>query len=136
MKRSATLVGVAVGVGLLAACGPSVELPEPEVLAVRLDSIASTAPDEYADGKRSYEMWCAVCHGPAAGGSTTGPPLVHPVYRPAHHADAAFYIGIRNGVVQHHFRFGPMPALPGVSDEEAREVVAYVRWLQRSMGIE
>ena len=74
--------------------------------------------------------------GPAGDGTTQGPPLVHIIYEPNHHADVAFLLAARNGVQAHHWRFGDMPPVPGVTDEIVLEIVGYIRWLQRQVGIE
>ncbi len=86
-------------------------------------------------GRAVFEAECAACHGATAGGSDRGPPLVHPIYRPAHHADLAFASAIRFGVRQHHWYFGDMPPRPGVADGDIPAVIAYVRELQRANGI-
>jgi hypothetical protein len=61
---------------------------------------------------------------------------VHIIYEPNHHADAAFILAARNGVRAHHWRFGDMAPVPGVTDEMVLEIVGYIRWLQRQVGIE
>lgn len=90
---------------------------------------------ELAAGRAVYERFCIGCHGPEAAGTPQGPPLVHRVYEPRHHADYAFVLAIRQGVRAHHWRFGDMPPVEGISDEETRLVIAYVRHLQRQAGI-
>lgn len=92
-------------------------------------------PAEHRNGERAYVANCAGCHGVAGRGSEKGPPLVHRVYEPGHHADAAFLLAVRSGVVAHHWRFGDMPPQPHVTNEETGRIVAYVRWLQREAGI-
>ncbi|MCH7932694.1 MAG: cytochrome c [Gemmatimonadetes bacterium] len=89
-----------------------------------------------AQGKELFAQNCSVCHGPAGDGTTQGPPLVHIIYEPNHHADAAFILAARNGVRAHHWRFGDMAPLPDVTDEMVLEIVGYIRWLQRQVGIE
>jgi mono/diheme cytochrome c family protein len=93
-------------------------------------------PDDLASGRTLFDANCLVCHGPAALGTRQGPPLVHPVYEPAHHADAAFTLAVRRGVRAHHWRFGDMPSLPHVTPEQTGEITRYVRFLQRRVGIE
>ena len=122
------------------ACKPEPEpqsAPAPvDEIQVVLRGIAATSPPEVAQGKTLFEQNCSVCHGPAGDGTTLGPPLVHIIYEPNHHADAAFILAARNGVRAHHWRFGDMPPLPGVTDEMVQEIVGYIRWLQRQVGIE
>lgn len=86
-------------------------------------------------GQAAYDLHCAACHGPSAAGTPSGPPLVHPVYRSAHHADTAFALAVRRGVRAHHWRHGDMPPLPHVGDGEVRDITRYVRELQRANGI-
>ena len=135
----------AVGAALLfsvtgAACTPEPEpqsAPAPvDEIQVVLRGIAATSQPEVAEGKALFEQNCGVCHGPAGDGTTTGPPLVHIIYEPNHHADAAFILAARNGVRAHHWRFGDMPPLPAVTDSMVMEIVGYIRWLQRQVGIE
>jgi hypothetical protein len=65
-------------------------------------------------------MNCAVCHGPAATGSMQGPPLVHEIYEPGHHPDELFVRAVMEGVAQHHWDFGPMPRIGGLSEATSR----------------
>lgn len=83
-----------------------------------------------------FEANCAECHGAEGVGTDLGPPLVHIYYEPGHHPDAAFFAAVKNGAVPHHWDFGPMPAVPGLSDEEIGQIVGHVRGLQRDAGIE
>ena len=68
-------------------------------------------------------------------GTAQGPPLVHRVYEPGHHPDAAFYRAVEFGVMSHHWEFGNMAPVPGVSKADVAKIVAYVRELQRADGI-
>lgn len=88
------------------------------------------------EGERLFKANCAACHGLEAAGTQSGPPLVHPYYAPGHHNDAAFRRAARDGVPQHHWFFGDMPPVAGVSDEEIERIIAYVREIQRANGIE
>ena len=88
-------------------------------------------------GQVAFEAKCALCHGAnAAGQDGVAPPLVHKIYEPSHHGDAAFLLAAKNGVRAHHWRFGNMPAVDGVTDGDVKMIVAYVRELQRANGIE
>lgn len=93
-------------------------------------------PPEHRAGEAAYEATCAACHGRQGAGTTTGPPLAHKVYEPSHHGDAAFRLAVRQGVVAHHWRFGNMPPQPQVSEAEVTQVIGYVRWVQRQVGID
>ena len=110
--------------------------PPTDERQVVLRGIAATSPPEMAQGKTLFEQNCSVCHGPAGDGTVQGPPLVDIIYEPNHHADAAFVLAARNGVRAHHWRFGDMPPLPAVTDSMVMEIVGYIRWLQRQVGIE
>ena len=86
-------------------------------------------------GKQSYDKNCAICHGNYGDGSKTGPPLVHNFYNPGHHSDKAFYRAIKKGVKAHHWGFGDMPPVPTIQQDEAKNIVYFIRILQRSFGI-
>ena len=86
-------------------------------------------------GQRAYDANCAKCHGANGAGTDKGPPFLDAVYNPGHHADEAFMRAVRNGVRQHHWSFGDMPAQPTVTETEIRQIVRYVRELQQANGI-
>lgn len=86
-------------------------------------------------GQKEFETNCASCHGIDAAGSKQGPPLVHDIYNPGHHADEAFYRAAKNGVPRHHWMFGDMPAQPQMNRLSMQAVVQYVRELQQANGI-
>ena len=88
-----------------------------------------------AQGKRLFEKHCASCHGLDLKGSDKGPPFLHPVYEPSHHSDAAFQMAVKNGSRAHHWRFGDMPPVAGVSPDDVAHITAYVRQVQRQNGI-
>ena len=94
-----------------------------------------TVPFRYALGMGKFEGKCAECHGEWAQGTAQGPPLRHPYYLPGHHPDAAFYRAIRTGTTQHHWNFGDMPAVEGVTQKEAQQIIEYVRWMQQNLGM-
>lgn len=87
-------------------------------------------------GKRAFDAKCAACHGAnAAGQNGVAPPLVHRTYEPGHHSDMAFFMAAQNGVRAHHWPFGNMPPVKGVTRADIQTIVAYVRELQRANGI-
>ena len=92
-------------------------------------------PAEFQAGKQRFDANCAACHGSAALGTAQGPPLVHIYYEPDHHADAAFMMAVGQGVQQHHWNFGDMPAIAGLGPAEVEQIIAYIRWLQREAGV-
>lgn len=103
--------------------GRSVEVVVPELTGVA------------ARGRLAFEEHCASCHGANAGGTQQGPPLVHPIYHPGHHADGAFFLAAKSGVRQHHWNFGNMPPQPQVADDQIAAIIRYVRELQAANGI-
>ena len=92
-------------------------------------------PEQFRQGARLFDAQCATCHGTHAVGSDRGPPLVHRTYEPSHHADEAFQRAVTFGVQAHHWNFGSMQPVEGVSRADVAEITDYVRWLQRQAGI-
>ncbi|MBB3710756.1 mono/diheme cytochrome c family protein [Limimaricola variabilis] len=93
--------------------------------------------DQVQMGKRAFDSVCADCHGAnAAGKNGVAPPLVHKTYEPSHHGDYAFLAAVQNGVRSHHWDFGDMPPIEGLTEADVANVVAYVRALQRENGID
>lgn len=88
-------------------------------------------------GQQYFRATCARCHGPNAGGlEGNGPPLVHPYYRPGHHSDAAIMLAVRRGVRSHHWRYGNMPVIEGITDGEITDIIAFIRAVQQANGIQ
>ena len=96
--------------------------------------VPSLSPEAQA-GNRAFDKYCAECHGKNAAGTDKGPTFMHRVYHPGHHADRAFPLAVRGGVKRHHWRFGDMKPVPGVSDNEIPAIIRYVRELQKANGI-
>lgn len=86
-------------------------------------------------GKVLFEANCAKCHGQQGMGTDHGPPFINDIYNPGHHPDEAFLFAARNGVRSHHWPYGNMPPVEGVSDDDVRAIVRYVRELQEANGI-
>ena len=86
-------------------------------------------------GKSLYRSYCSGCHGADVTGSHRGPPLLHKVYEPSHHADYSFYMAASKGVKAHHWKFGNMPPVSGASPEDVGHIIAFVRSEQRKVGI-
>lgn len=86
-------------------------------------------------GQKAFDESCASCHGVSGSGTDQGPPLIHDIYNPGHHADSAFYAAANRGVRQHHWRFGNMPAQTQVSSSRMAAIIRYIRELQRANGI-
>ncbi len=96
---------------------------------------AAPAPVELQGGEQKFVAKCLPCHGAGGVGTKQGPPLVHRIYEPNHHGDAAFQRAAANGVKAHHWEFGDMPKVDGVTPEEVDQIVKYIRWLQKQAGI-
>lgn len=54
---------------------------------------------------------------------------------PGHHADPAFFLAVRRGARTHHWNFGDMPPVQGLSDPQIEAIVSFVRERQRATGI-
>lgn len=96
---------------------------------------AAEVPTEHADGKRLFDTYCARCHGVHAAGTGRGPSFLSKIYEPSHHGDEAFVLAAKRGVSAHHWGFGNMPPIPGISDDDVTKIIGYVRWAQRVAGI-
>lgn len=102
------------------------------VKVVLPDALSSNA----SVGKRAFDAKCAACHGEdAAGQDGIAPPLIHKIYEPNHHGDESFQIAAANGVRAHHWTFGNMPPVEGITRGDVTMIVAYIRELQRANGI-
>lgn len=87
-------------------------------------------------GLTAFNAKCADCHGVnGAGRAGIAPPLVHKIYEPSHHGDQSFELAVRNGVRAHHWPFGNMPPVEGLTGADIGAIVAYVRVMQRENGI-
>lgn len=93
------------------------------------------APEEYRAGEERFNALCARCHGLVGRGTNMGPPLVHKIYEPSHHADFAFMRAAMQGVRAHHWKFGNMPKISDATPDDVAQIIPYVRWLQRQAGI-
>lgn len=98
-------------------------LPEPDFVA------------NIEQGGKLFQANCATCHGVNIAGSKQGPPLVHKLYRPGHHADLTIHWAVKDGVKQHHWHFGDMPPVPGLSPNDVGHIISYIRSEQRLSDI-
>ncbi|MEZ5219756.1 MAG: c-type cytochrome [Ilumatobacteraceae bacterium] len=87
-------------------------------------------------GAEVYQQGCASCHGADLRGTDKGPSHLSIVYEPNHHSDDSFRSAIANGAPQHHWPFGDMPAVEGLSAEEVEAVIAFIRSEQQRLGFE
>jgi mono/diheme cytochrome c family protein len=86
-------------------------------------------------GKPLYEEHCAACHGADMKGTDEGPPFLHRIYEPSHHSDAAFQLAVASGVHAHHWEFGDMEPIPDITPDDVAHITAYIRMMQRRVGI-
>lgn len=102
--------------------------------------VAVTLPETLGEkertGEAAYEAACSACHGAnGQGRRDIAPPFIHKIYEPSHHGDMAFVLAAKNGVRAHHWNFGNMPPVEGVTKADILNVVAYIRRLQQENGI-
>lgn len=88
-------------------------------------------PFRYAKGQVLFEQKCSSCHGESMTGSDKGPPLLHSFYKPSHHNDASFYRAGLKGVKAHHWNFGDMPPVPGMTERKMKNIISYIRYYQQ-----
>ncbi len=87
-------------------------------------------------GETAFNVKCAACHGDnGAGRDGIAPPLIHKIYEPSHHGDMSFQLAAMNGVRAHHWPFGNMPSVEGITLSDITNITAYVRAIQRANGI-
>ena len=140
MRPQYPLAAVALAGGLALAYWPSdsknVDKPAPESTALVDVTLPESLSSNAIIGQRGFEAKCAACHGlNAAGNSQAGPPLIHKIYEPGHHGDASFQRAAAVGVLPHHWKFGDMPPIQGVTPAEVKTILAYIRELQRANNI-
>jgi mono/diheme cytochrome c family protein len=136
-------LGAAVVIGGLAA--PRMGAPEDPPATAQAPAqggamVDVAMPDELSEtariGRRVFAAKCAACHGAHGGGVRgKGPPLIHEIYESSHHGDRAFLLAARNGVRAHHWTFGSMPPVEGVTDADVKAATAYIREIQQENGI-
>lgn len=105
------------------------------VLADESEANQPSVPFKFAVGKNKYQEFCSGCHGKWMEGTKQGPPLLHAYYKPSHHGDAAFYRAALSGVRAHHWKFGNMPPVPGITSKEMDSIVPFIRWYQQAKGL-
>jgi len=86
-------------------------------------------------GEAAFNATCAQCHGENGAGTDQGPPLVHDIYNPGHHADEAIRRAVSLGVRRHHWPYGDMPRQEHVKPSEIEAIIVYIRELQAANGI-
>ena len=129
MRTTVTVAGVVLALTfVLSACGGD------DPVAAPPESVVPLAAD--ADGASVYQARCASCHGEDLRGTDKGPSQLSIVYEPNHHGDESYRSAIRNGVTQHHWGFGNMPAVEDITDDQIERVITYIRTQQQELGFE
>ena len=135
----AALAIVAAGVYWINASGEQAE-PAAQSTSTGIAMVDLVLPESLSPtaqiGKTAFLAKCAACHGAnAAGQQGVAPPLVHIIYEPSHHGDESFQRAAALGVRAHHWKFGDMPPVEGLTRGDVKTIVAYIRELQRNNGI-
>ncbi len=91
-------------------------------------------PQLVAEGEPLYQAACAACHGSDLRGTAVGPPHLSVIYNPEHHGDGAFAVAAVNGVKAHHYGFGNMPPIAGLTEGDFVRILAFIRETQRTEG--
>ncbi len=123
-RSLAPLVAILIGALILSACASDDQRTVPE------------GPFDGTTGATLYAQACATCHGTDLKGTDQGPPFLNQIYEPGHHPDVAFLAAALAGVRSHHWDFGNMPPIEGITEEQALAIVEYVRSEQRAAGIQ
>lgn len=124
------IVGAFIG-GIALAAQKFMEEPQFTTVQVTVPTLSTIAQN----GSKVYERACAECHGQNASGGPKGPPLIHKIYEPNHHGDQAFAGAILYGAKQHHWPYGNMEPVKGVSNQEIGFLIRYIREVQKANGI-
>lgn len=123
-----------VGTVLIAAMSIQAVLMAPKLVADdrpnHVDVIVDGLSDKALTGQRMFNQTCASCHGLNAGGSESGPPLIHSIYNAGHHSNKAFYRAVTQGSRQHHWSFGDMPPQTTVGFTQMTFILAFIREAQ------
>lgn len=121
MKIPTLLAGMAIVTGCTAASETTIPVQNPDLVA---------------EGEQLYAASCAECHGADLRGTDKGPSLLSEVYEPGHHGDGAFLVAVTAGVRPHHWDFGAMPPIEGLSAQDIEAIVAFGREQQRIQGFD
>lgn len=132
LSKYGVLLGAIVIAGAIVVWQSHPGTQPPSTVPVTVPSLSADA----RQGQALFEANCTGCHGANAAGTSSGPPLIHKIYEPSHHADITFTMAVKQGVRAHHWRFGNMPPVPGVDDAQITLITRYVREVQRANGIQ
>ena len=140
LRRNAVLAAGAMALILLMAIGCGEESPQQYDTTesddnVQVSMVRPVLSDAALAGEDLFNANCSLCHGVNAAGTHQGPPLIHKIYEPGHHSDFSIRNAVRRGVRQHHWQFGDMPPVAGISADDEEKIICYVREMQRANGI-
>jgi len=93
-------------------------------------------PTLVAEGEVLYQSSCSVCHGSDLRGTAIGPSHLSVIYNPDHHGDGSFAAAVVTGVSAHHWNFGDMPPVVGITEADFNRIMAFIRENQRVEGFE
>ena len=139
MKSVTAFSALAVAFGLACALWLSVNNSTDDIIIETVSTnvlLPDTLSENAQIGKLAFEAKCTSCHGMnAAGRDGVAPPLVHIIYESNHHGDESFQRAVAMGVQAHHWSFGNMPAVEGLTRGDVKMIIKYIRELQRENGI-
>ena len=139
MKSVIAFSALAVIFGLASALWLSVNNSADDIIIKNVPTnvlLPDTLSQNAQIGKLAFEAKCTSCHGTnAAGRDGVAPPLVHIIYESNHHGDESFQRAVAMGVQAHHWSFGSMPAVEGLTRGDVMMIIKYIRELQRENGI-
>lgn len=110
--------------------------PAPATSTAAPSPTSTAAALAVPDGAAVYQQYCAECHGVDLRGTDKGPSQLSIVYEPNHHGDFAYRVAIREGTREHHWWFGDMPPVEGITDLEIEKVISFIRAEQQRLGFE
>lgn len=131
MKQTGKLVRCALLAAAVVAVAGSTTAQELKPEDVRLPEMTP----ELSRGELNYGLRCGSCHGKNLVGTDKGPPFLHPVYHKGHHGDKSFYIASKQGAKAHHWNFGDMKPVDGITDAQIASILAYIRAVQAANGL-
>ena len=139
MKSVTAFSALAVAFGLAFALWLSVNNSADDIIIETVSTnvlLPDTLSENAQIGKLAFEAKCTSCHGTnAAGRDGVAPPLVHIIYESNHHGDESVQRAVAMGVQAHHWSFGNMPAVEGLTRGDVKMIIKYIRELQRENGI-
>ena len=108
-----------------------------ETISIKASVVVPELTTEQQAGRVAFAKYCQECHGAdASGGSRTGQPLIHPMYRENVFPDHVFKKAIRDGKREKNWRFGEMPPTKGITEAQIDNITSYIRAVQIASGID